>query len=301
LQLDRITDEALFDSHLDLSIVALCLTMFGIFFLGFFTLIDTIGASSISWPDYRFTEQVFFPAEQYVAALLAALIHLACIDFYGGKTTACVTWGFVVIATIFFPSVIHTILKDAATPITATQGESPDQLHGRARSVVLFGLKYGFIGYQFGALPCMDAILYIRLVKSLAKEKIPSEMTLEDTECFLSKLNTGTLVTLFGIRFAMIMDWRNLHDIPDSLLSIDTLPFVVPYLTTMAAIGMLLLVNTMFSKLEEVGTTLGLTVIQSAKLALSNDRVASQSELCHMGAMALLAWMMCLGCISLAT
>jgi hypothetical protein len=85
-----------------------------------------------------------------------------------------------------------------------------------------------------------------------------------------------------------------------SLLSIDTGPFVVPYLTTMAAIVMLLLINKMFSKLEEVGTTLGLTVIQSAKLVLSNDRAASQSELCQMGAMALLAWMMCLGCISVA-
>ncbi|KAL3931828.1 MAG: hypothetical protein SGBAC_011125 [Bacillariaceae sp.] len=84
---------------------------------------------------------------------------------YVGVFKCVLLWWLLTVCTAFYPVVILTLSES----LPRTQRQIPlgaRQVLSRARAMepLLFGLRYGLLGYLFGPIPCLDAAMAINLV-----------------------------------------------------------------------------------------------------------------------------------------
>ena len=168
---------------------------------------------SRAWTTYRWTVKIPFvdrrwPIFRDTTALAAtAMVALTLEDGTSSLTVHGVfLWAVVVTLTCFYATIFDYISEIMF--VNPARRIQLSRVRPRAQRPVVFGLRYGIIAYACNfQLSFIDAVILMRLVKSLFIQKLPEVVTVESTECFFCEF-TGrwkfwTSIALF--RLSMIL------------------------------------------------------------------------------------------------
>uniref|UniRef100_A0A7S4RC72 RING-type E3 ubiquitin transferase n=2 Tax=Ditylum brightwellii TaxID=49249 RepID=A0A7S4RC72_9STRA len=274
---------------LDTILLSFSLTIIGVLNLVCFRLDD---ASPLKWTDFQLRSGFSRPVVRDTTALAMAALHCACIEF-DGERTGILVWFAVLIASSCMPRVVSSMLSQPTVRSNSSgdsnENETQHITETRARAVVLFGIRYGFITEVCGLVSTFDAILLLRLSKFFLK--LEECTTAESTECFLSELNIRILGYLSVARFSTILATRSVLDSEELLYS------------TLFALGMLLAANRIVYGLGLAGEYLGKRVSNTAAVvATSSFRPGFESrdaDKVNYGTATFCSWLVFLGCIIL--
>mmetsp|Transcript_26378 Transcript_26378/g.53570 ORF Transcript_26378/g.53570 Transcript_26378/m.53570 type:complete len:296 (-) Transcript_26378:127-1014(-) len=168
------------------------------------------------WPVFRDT-----------AALAATALTFVAMEDGGSygrlSIRGLLLWMTVCFATICVPTALDLLIENIFA--ANSRRNATPEVKSKAQRVILFGLRYGFVGYccLFRA-SFFDAIILLRFAKSLALQRMPAALTLEDTECFLCKVSGQRRLwsSIVAVRLAMLAAYINAAGMGD--LCIDTTP-----------------------------------------------------------------------------
>lgn len=168
---------------------------------------------SRAWTTYKWTVKIpwidrRWPIFRDTTALAAtAMVALALEDGTNSLTIHGVfLWAVVVTLTCFYAVVFDYISEMLFS--NPSRRNSQSVVRPRAQRPVIFGLRYGIVAYACNfQLSFIDAIILVRLAKSLFIQKLPEVVTVESTECFFCEF-TGKRklwTSIAAFRLSMIL------------------------------------------------------------------------------------------------
>lgn len=260
---------------IDTILLAFALGIIGILFVACFFL---DAGTSKNWSKYQVRPGISLPVIRDVAALALVAIHFSCIEFDGGRA-GFGAWGCVCIPATYFPAIVAAMLEYANNVGLQTT-------EARARCVTLFGIRYGFLAALCGIVPCFDAVLALRLMKGFLK--LPTTVTLEESECFLAEITSRMYGYVAAARIAIFF-------------AVEMEEYRAVLVGAGAALGMLLIVNHVVYKLNLLGATVGKKLgATAAAVAGRNNNTSSEEQRSDRivdGAVFFCFWVAFLGCI----
>ena len=178
----------------DALLLSLIISMLGILCIACF-FIDT--KSPMSWTIYNIKNLT--PAQPLLrdlAAICMAMIHFSAIEFIG-LHPGILLWHFTAIVTVLYTAFVSRIIEKNTEPSSTSDGG----IVGTARAwpIVIFGLRYGLLTGICGLAPTVNAMVLLCLFKQI--NLVPSKVTAEDSECFLTQ--TGSIPLLVSLPLVM--------------------------------------------------------------------------------------------------
>lgn len=254
MPLESISEDEVW-SMVDGVLFSLVLFLLGILCVACFS-IDS--APPTSWTIYNVRDSLAsHPIIRDVAACGLALVHLLLIEFVG-LHPGILLWHFSCIVTVLLPSFVARVMEGAS----GADGSS-SEIRPRAKAVVVFGLRYGFLVGCFGIQRAASAVVLVRLFTQMYGEEYGTVdnrwheyVSSEETECFLSQLKPYVLFHCVSLMVAVRILKVN-HCTYGDIFPPDTM-----YGLLYAILG-LLYVNALVFTLQKVGSVLGGKVLKS--------------------------------------
>ena len=168
-----------------------------------------------------------WPIFRDIAALAATSLTVLALEGSGSygrlSLRGLVSWVTVSFATICFPTVLDILTEKALS--STEQRPATRDIKPKAERVILFGLRYGFVGCScLFRSSFFDAIVLLRFVKSFLVHQLPAAFTLDETECIFCEFTSKRKLwsSIVAVRVAMIAAIVNVAG--NKELCIDTAP-----------------------------------------------------------------------------
>jgi len=199
-----------------------------------------------------------------IASICMAMAY--ALTFNGGLHPGFILWQSTAIVTVLYTSFVSCITaKSYNSPSTARKMRA-----ARAWSVVIFGLRYGFLAAICGFVPGINAVVTMRLLKHTTA--LSPEATMEDAECFLHQFSTSLLIFISGFATAFEyattdadeISWRTI--VLDWMLATTALAY---------ANALVFLLDEAGRRLGEMNFMIGMQAQQASGAALSNTKPTS--------------------------
>ena len=174
-----------------------------------------------------------------IASICMAMAY--ALTFNGGLHPGFILWQSTAIVTVLYTSFVSCIIaKSYNSPSTASTMRA-----ARAWSVVIFGLRYGFLAGIFGFVPGINAVVTMRLLKHTSALSAAAKM--EDAECFIQQFSTSLLIAISG--FATAFEYAT--------TDADEISWLTIVLDWVLATTALAYANALVFILDEAGRRLG--------------------------------------------
>ena len=211
--------------------------IFGLSCIAFFFLDDK---SSMEWTMYNVRNFMSGPIYRDLAAICMAMIHFVALELRG-QHPGLLLWLCTTMVTVFFTTSICRIVEKNDPSSTNIRLIATS----RAWPPIIFGLRYGLLASLCGFSPSINAVATLRLLK---KMKVASSlMTMEESECFLPRIDPWFLLVAAGL--ATAFDYSGNH--------LVAIPWWSIFVHWIAALTILLYVNAQVYFLEKVGIVCG--------------------------------------------
>jgi hypothetical protein len=225
-----------------------------------------------------------------VASISLFLFYFIIMDFYGSWFRWLLSWYWIVIGSVLFPSLLFGI------SVTATRDDAPSRLElaripvtGRASGPFLFGLQFSFMVANIGFRPSLDALVFFSLAVEHTGKFIGSFPLVENVDRIIhGAVFSGTDVSLYwaylAARGAVLLSQG------DSVFHCLGLLFV--------GISLLLASSHFFALLFFSGSTIGVKICRAAKKELARrTREGIYQLYTNAGVIAFAAWICLLALI----
>ena len=205
--------------------------------INFFFLDDK---TSMDWTMFNVRGLMSGPIYRDLAAICMAVTHFSAIEFRG-KHPGLLLWLCTSVVTVLFTTSICRIVEKNDPSSTNIRLITTS----RAWSPIIFGLRYGLLASLCGLSPSINAVAMLRLLKKM--KVVSSLVTMEESECFLSRIDPWFLLVAAGLATAFDYSGNNL----------DAIPWWSIFVDLMSALIILLYVNAQVYFSEKVGIVCG--------------------------------------------